>query len=171
MCACVCHVCRQDHRHNISPHFLPIYYSKVDPHPGEWGWEALLGMLVPALPAAVLLLVSVRFAPRSLPVALLLQTALFVTLNRVCTAQYFTWYLCLAPLATPYYSHKAFGLLRAAAAGWVLCLGLWLHRAYELEFAWVAGRDMLVHVWACSLLFYLCNMACIAVLVYAFEEH
>jgi hypothetical protein len=65
---------------------------------------------------------------REPPLALLLQTAVFVVWNKVITVQYFNWYLALAPLVLPQ-SRLAAGVAAGdgAAIVTVACLGLaWL---------------------------------------------
>ena len=165
----------------MSPHFLPIYYSKITTHDVNTessekgsGWVThMIGACVTGttIPAVLLLLcVSICFTSSSIVFAFCIQTILFVTLNKVCTAQYFTWYMCLLPLITPYYSHKSYKILGVMSVCWCICLCIWLFHAYHLEFNWVDGQDLLFRVWCSSLLFYVCNMLCICMLIYTFEK-
>lgn len=60
-----------------------------------------------------------RFA-RDLPVCLFLQTLLFVAFNKVCTAQYFAWYIALLPLVLPSSSLRLFGRGGLLIVAWLL---------------------------------------------------
>ena len=54
------------------------------------------------LPQILLIIFSaIRLSEANLCVCLLVQTMIFVAFNRVVTAQYFTWYLCLIPVCIP----------------------------------------------------------------------
>lgn len=66
---------------------------------------------------------------------------------QVCTAQYFTWYLCLLPVALSAIRWNA-DVYRSAAL-WLLSVALWLLHAYLLEFL---GWNVYDQVWMCSLL-------------------
>ena len=102
---------------------------------------------------------------RDLPFCLFLQTLLFVSFNKVCTAQYFVWYHALLPLVLPS-SAILLRPHRRATAGhvalWVGALALWLGWAHQLEFR---GRQCFLAVWAASLLFLGANVgvACHAI--------
>ncbi|PVG00553.1 hypothetical protein CPB86DRAFT_194739 [Serendipita vermifera] len=94
-----------------------------------------------------------------LPFILFFQTFTFVMLNKVCTSQYFMWYLWFLPLVIPRFrqtpgSEQGISTLRAAwmAILWVGSQALWLSYGYKLEFLgeqvflelWVSGTVMLV---------------------------
>jgi phosphatidylinositol glycan class M len=120
--------------------------------------------LILFLPQLVLLAVIVYlYAPRNLPVCLLLQTMVFVAYNKVITAQYFTWYLCLLPLAAPSLLNIPLQIAVMTALFWAAALAYWLYQAYQLEFI---GQDRFVAVWQASLLFHWANIAAIAVIAY-----
>ena len=81
----------------------------------------------------------------------LAQTLLFVAANKVCTAQYFLWWLPLLIVVVEDWRR----ILRPLR-NWVLSCGLWLLVAYGLEF-----RGLPVHIllWGCSLLFFRANVS------------
>ncbi len=54
-----------------------------------------------AIQALIVVAASLSLARRNLCVCLLVLTMCFVCFNAVVTAQYFTWYLCLLPVAVP----------------------------------------------------------------------
>ena len=90
------HLGRRDPRHNFSAHFLPAYLTYESPPAG-------LAAALLALPqwAATLGLAAAPGLAADLPAALFAQTLAFVALNRVYTAQYFSWYCVLLPLVLP----------------------------------------------------------------------
>jgi GPI mannosyltransferase 1 subunit M len=146
------HSTRADARHNYSLYFLPFYLL---PRP-----HAVLGGLLAFVPqAAAVLGAGVMLFCRP-PAAMLVATILFVALNKVCTAQYFVWFLSLAPLVLPtlgrtraetttttttkaaaaaadgHRSHTH--SLARAALWWLGAQTLWLLFAYALEHRGVA---------------------------------
>ena len=135
------HYGRVDHRHNLSPYFLPVYLG-----------ESVQGGFLPQL--AALLAVSYAFvdAPAFCWFAC---TAVFVTLNKVVTVQYFSWYLCLLPPALRYIKMRS-ETAAALAALWAVALLAWLLSAHELEFQ---GLPAFGKVWAASLAFMAVNTA------------
>jgi len=95
-------------------------------------------------------------AKRDLPTAMLAQTFAFVTFNKVCTSQYFLWYMVLLPLYLPrssFLHNKPHGF--AALVLWVASQGLWLQQGYELEF--LGESTFLPGLWLASLGFFLVN--------------
>jgi phosphatidylinositol glycan class M len=137
------HFSRVDHRHNYSMHWYWIYLARA-----RASNMALAGRLL-LLPQLVLLVfTSLGVAPHNLSLALFLQTFLFVAHNKVITAQYFTWYLCLLPLCS-------FSVRPRAVAFLLGSVVLWLASAYCLEM-----QGMAVHriVWMASLLCFVANV-------------
>jgi GPI mannosyltransferase 1 subunit M len=144
------HFARVDHRHNYSMHWYWIYLGRArldddDDDESSAAHMVLAGQLL-LLPQAVLLVfTSLGMAPYNLCLALFVQTFLFVAHNKVITAQYFTWYLCLLPLC-----NASLALTRRVVVALVLLLGsivFWLGSAYCLEM-----RGLAVHrvVWVAS---------------------
>ncbi|KAF5116093.1 hypothetical protein DV454_001883 [Geotrichum candidum] len=111
------HLSRIDHRHNFSPYSTLLYISSSPavtastssaapvtnpflhfitsfiPEPSKWAFFPQLflsGFLIPVL-----------FAKRDVTKTMFLQTFAFVTFNKVCTAQYFMWYMVLLPFYLP----------------------------------------------------------------------
>lgn len=174
------HLTRVDHRHNFSPYFYVYYFEKSmeaingPSNPDATTIFTLLDKLSPSIPQILLNLVVSWHTLRgslTLSASFLLITIIFVTYNKVITAQYFTWYLCLAPttiveaLLSPQYSvltieelYSRGRQLIIKVALWILSLVIWLYWAYRLEFK---GEEVFSAVWMASLLFHLANVACI----------
>lgn len=91
------HVIRKDHRHNFSPYFYPIYlgYSETQNASSldlatSYYKAVVRSPLVSFVPQMLLAIGSgFAFGPRleDLPFAWFIQTAIFVTFNKVCTSQ------------------------------------------------------------------------------------
>ncbi|CDJ49735.1 GPI mannosyltransferase 1, putative [Eimeria brunetti] len=123
------HATRSDHRHNMSPYFYLLYLDSVAPVKG-----LSVALLLPQLLCALLL--GCFFAASNLEAGLFLETVAFVALNKVCTTQYFLWWLCLLPFAVGATDMKKNTLLQtglAMAVFQVACL-FWLFFGYKLEF-------------------------------------
>lgn len=76
------HVKRRDHRHNFSPYWLMYYYDSTMKIPD------IASSLIPFIPQALLSLwIAYSWGKRDFCFALLLQTFVFVSLNKVCTSQ------------------------------------------------------------------------------------
>ena len=84
------------------------------------------------------------------------QSYLFVTFNKVCTSQYFIWYLSLLPLAMLRLKlvHQSRKLLIALCGVWIGSQALWLASAYALE---IRGVNTYLVTWTCSLVYVACN--------------
>jgi GPI mannosyltransferase 1 subunit M len=156
------HFSRVDHRHNYSIFWYGIYLARDQAASSAMN---VVGRLL-LLPQLVLLVyTSLGIAPNELSLALFCQTYLFVTLNKVITAQYFTWYLCLLPLC----SH-AFSLTRKvqqAVIALVASVVFWLANAYCLEM-----QGMAVHrlVWFASVLYFAANIQLLCALLQSYAD-
>jgi phosphatidylinositol glycan class M len=92
------HITRKDHRHNFSLYFLHMYLSSNKVLGDPW---STLNSLLSFVPQFALVFFLGLFLAQDLFLACFLQTFAFVALNKVCTSQYFMWYLCLLPLVLP----------------------------------------------------------------------
>ena len=141
------HLRRADHRHSFSVFWLPIYLSRARQDDAL----RLLLKLAPFAAHVLLQAASLKALKHDIDKCALAQTLLFVAANKVCTAQYFLWWL---PLLIVVVDDWRF-MLRPLR-NWVLSCGLWLLVAYGLEF-----RGLPVHIllWGCSLLFFRANVS------------
>ncbi|BCS05340.1 glycosylphosphatidylinositol-alpha 1,4 mannosyltransferase I [Aspergillus luchuensis] len=124
------HLTRIDHRHNFSPYSTLLYLSAAGEVQGNFESLAFIPQLLLSVVVIPLIL-----AKKSLPGAMLAQTFAFVTFNKVCTSQYFLWYLIFLPFYLPGSSMlKAPRFGSVVAAAWVIGQALWLQQGYNLEF-------------------------------------
>lgn len=152
------HIVRGDIKHNFSPYFYLLYLTS-DPITGV---PICLRLLV-FIPQVLLLVVVAAAFHRDQPLAWFLCTFVFVMANKVCTSQYFLWYLSLLPVILPYLK---LSMVQACSllALWFSTQGLWLLPAYYLEFK---GQNTFIYIWMASLLFFAAN----AFIVYYIVKH
>ncbi|GIC93206.1 glycosylphosphatidylinositol-alpha 1,4 mannosyltransferase I [Aspergillus udagawae] len=124
------HLTRIDHRHNFSPYSTLLYLSAAGG--ARTAFESLA--FIPQLLLAVVVIPLV-LGKKSLAGTMLAQTFAFVTFNKVCTSQYFLWYLVFLPFYLPSSSlmkNPRKGILVGLL--WVVAQALWLQQGYNLEF-------------------------------------
>ncbi len=147
------HFTRTDVRHNFSPYFLHLYLSAADAAGGS-----TYTSLITFLPQITVIIVVSLSLYRSLPTCLFLLTLIFVTLNKVVTAQYFLWWSSFLPLLLPTLLHR--NTRRKAAATvlsavlWILSEAHWLLWGFEVE---VMGRAAWTGMWVASMVFLAAN--------------
>ncbi|GAA6060212.1 hypothetical protein JCM10212_002291 [Sporobolomyces blumeae] len=152
------HLTRLDHRHNFSPYFYSYYLSSfassTPPSPGPLQLLRSFAAhpLAAFLPQMILSVgLGFVFAHDDLAYAWFVQTFAFVTFNKVCTSQYFLWYLWLLPVALARIHMSARRSISVASI-WVLSQALWLSQAYRLE---IAGTGGYLAVWSAGIVFFL----------------
>ncbi|KAJ5109513.1 hypothetical protein N7456_006188 [Penicillium angulare] len=153
------HVTRIDHRHNFSPYATLLYL--VAAGNTEFHFETLA-----FLPQLLLVVVALPLvlAKKNLATSMLAQTFAFVTFNKVCTSQYFLWYLILLPFYLPsseLIRKPTLGL--TAAALWVIGQALWLQQGYYLEFLGLSS--FVPGLFLASLFFFAVNIWILGIIV------
>lgn len=139
------HFLRKDNRHNFSIYFYPLYLTYTDS-------AKLVGLLAFVPQWGLILYMSlIRMNPFK---SMLAVTFVFVIFNKVCTAQYFIWYITLLPISLPFFG---FGWKDGLSSilPWVLSELHWLYWGYKLE---MLGENVFLQLWAASLLFFLANV-------------
>ncbi|UMM18051.1 hypothetical protein L5515_014298 [Caenorhabditis briggsae] len=141
------HIKRRDLAHNFSPYFYPLYIYEAEPVISQ---IIGLGAFIPQL------MLTVVFAFKhydDLPFCWFITTFAFVTYNKVCTSQYFVWYIVLLPLL----AHKIMMSRKRALTligAWFGTQGIWLLTAYLFEFE---GHDTFFLMFLASCLFLITN--------------
>ena len=184
------HIFRMDHRHNFSPHFYSTYLLKSSAF--DTSMMSAVASLPATTPSASVLLLpwslfpffpqllliftaAISTASKELEICLLVQTLVFVAFNKVCTAQYFTWYLCFLPIAmvrvNPMFFQVRAREVYLASIAWIVSFALWLWRAHSLE---ILGSNSFLSVWQLSLAFHIgqCAVAavCIRAAVFSYDK-
>ncbi|KAF9435571.1 hypothetical protein BGZ76_005963 [Entomortierella beljakovae] len=146
------HVTRKDHRHNFSFWFYNIYLTFTSPT------GTLIGVLTFVPQLAIVFAIGCCFG-KDIFLCAFLQTFAFVAWNKVCTAQYFMWYIVFLPLlipslaSNPRLSFKSHGLKMIGA--WAASQGLWLFNAYNLEFL---GENTFMMLFVASSVMFVSNV-------------
>ncbi|KAL8733954.1 MAG: hypothetical protein Q9181_003368 [Wetmoreana brouardii] len=156
------HLTRIDHRHNFSPYNTLLHLSSAMPDKvSSLKLESLA--FIPQLLISALL-IPLALAKKDLAGTMLAQTFAFVAFNKVCTSQYFLWYLVLLPFYLPYSSFLVRPRLGISALVlWIGAQALWLHQAYRLEFL---GQSTFVPgLWISGLVFFAVNIWILGIMV------
>ncbi|CAG8543620.1 1652_t:CDS:2 [Funneliformis mosseae] len=142
------HVTRKDHRHNFSLWFYYIYLTF------DISKSSIMALLAFLPQISIVTLLGIVFG-NDIFFACFVQTFAFVIYNKVCTSQYFMWYICLFPLIIQSTTIKFFykGLFMLFA--WIGGQALWLYQAYNLEFL---GENTFFNIWLASIVFFMANV-------------
>ncbi|KRZ86197.1 GPI mannosyltransferase 1 [Trichinella sp. T8] len=143
------HLRRTDYKHNFSPFFLPLYLN-ADSSTNIIAWISYAAFVPQAL---IVLFLALKFA-RQLPICWFISTLAFVAHNKVCTSQYFVWYLAFLPTVWSGFDCDR-GRPVQLLLWWTAGQALWLLPAYCLEFR---GFNFFLPVWIASVLFFLINV-------------
>ena len=138
------HLKRRDVRHNFSLYFYMLYLNSNE-------FLKFLCFLCQFLMLFVISFVTYE----DLPFCFFLLTYTFVSFNKICTSQYFLWYLSLLPLLTPGFLHLELKNILQPVLLWFLGQGIWLYFAYLLEFQ---GINTFFFIWLSGIFFYLVNI-------------
>ncbi|CAF0916619.1 unnamed protein product [Didymodactylos carnosus] len=149
------HVVRRDIRHNFSPYFYVYYLTSNSPS------NTLLSILSFLLQLINTVVLSVKLH-QNIELCLFVLTMSFVTFNKVCTSQYFLWYLVYIPLLMPSLQMKK-RWLAGLFILWILPQCLWLYFAYQLEFK---GINTFIKIWSSSLLFFSINILIMCIIIW-----
>ncbi|KAI9832616.1 MAG: GPI mannosyltransferase 1 [Phylliscum demangeonii] len=156
------HLIRIDHRHNFSV-YNTLLYLNSSPASSQSALHLESLAFLPQLFLSAFAIPAV-LAKKDLAATMLAQTFAFVTFNKVCTSQYFLWYMIFLPFYLPkssLLSHPRLGI--PAVVLWVLSQAFWLQQAYQLEYL---GKSTFVPgLWAGGVVFFLTNVCLLAVVI------
>ncbi|KAI8306201.1 GPI mannosyltransferase 1 [Colletotrichum sp. SAR11_240] len=155
------HVTRIDHRHNFSPYNILLYLNSAMPSTATIKIES-----VAFFPQIVLstILIPLVLAKKDLATSMMAQTFAFVTFNKVCTSQYFLWYMVFLPLYLPNSAFLKSPKLGVTALGlWVVSQAAWLQQGFQLEF--LGYSTFFPGLFASSVGFFLVNCWILGVII------
>ncbi|KAK9468878.1 PIG-M-domain-containing protein [Lipomyces arxii] len=148
------HLSRSDHRHNFSPYNILLYMSSSPNIVHKSPYPSLA--FIPQLFISGVFL-PFMLAKKDLAKTMFVQTFAFVTFNKVCTSQYFMWYIVLLPFYLP-----GSAMLRKKWLGvwslilWTLSQVLWLQQGFELEY--LGKSTFFPGIFAATLIFFSVNI-------------
>ena len=162
------HFKRRDLQHNFSIYF---YLFRLFPeHQELLSKTAFVFQLIGVLIISLIYLsvdTNPRVKLRKLNFGLFCTTFLFVSLNKVCTSQYFSWYLIYLPLIIDSLSLDLKQSVTLILV-WILAQANWLMFAYLYEYQ---GYDTLDYVGNCSMLFLMSNLWTLVTLCQNFSRN
>jgi len=150
-----------DHRHNFSP-YNTLLHLNSSPSVTSTARLERLAFIPQLLLSAVA--IPLALAKKDLAGAMLCQTLAFVTFNKVCTSQYFLWYLVFLPVYLPnsrLLRDKTLGM--TALFAWVLGQAAWLYQGYKLEFLGI--QTFVPGLWYAGLAFFAINCWILGVII------
>ncbi|KAF3035451.1 GPI mannosyltransferase 1 [Didymella heteroderae] len=157
------HLTRIDHRHNFSP-YNTLLYLNSSPGGTQSTFELERLAFLPQLLLSALM-IPLALAKKDLPSTMLAQTFAFVAFNKVCTSQYFLWYMMFLPYYLPdsvLFQSPTIGF--TALAAWVVGQAAWLQQGFQLEFN---GYSTFVPgLWLSSIVFFIVNVGILGVIIY-----
>ncbi|KFD48375.1 hypothetical protein M514_10727 [Trichuris suis] len=124
------HIGRTDIRHNFSAYFFPLYLLGGRETPVL---KALLSYSSFVLQFMLIVAIAIVYAENDLEFCWFLTTFSFVTFNKVCTSQYFVWYLTFLPVVSGRLSLST-SMAKRISLLWLFAQAQWLLPAYLLEF-------------------------------------
>ncbi|PNP85730.1 hypothetical protein FNYG_00786 [Fusarium nygamai] len=157
------HVTRIDHRHNFSPYNVLLYLTSATPADAAPSFRIESFAFLPQLLLSCVL-IPLAIAKRDLATAMMAQTFAFVTFNKVCTSQYFLWYMIFLPLYLPnssFLRNPKLGI--SALLLWVVSQAAWLQQGYQLEFLGIS--TFFPGLWLASIGFFLVNCWILGVII------
>lgn len=138
------HIFRKDIKHNFSVYFYMLYLNR----------NQFFNFVCFINQSAILIVISFMMY-EDLAFCFFLLTQTFVTFNKICTSQYFLWYISLLPLLVPGFAHLKVKQIVLPITIWFSGQGLWLFCAYLLEFR---GVNTFLFIWSFGILFFLINV-------------
>lgn len=118
------------------------------------------------LPQLFLAVIAIPLAlsGKDLAGSMLAQTFAFVTFNKVCTSQYFLWYLVFLPFYLPdsvFMKSSKRGVVSLIA--WIVGQAVWLQQGFQLEFL---GESTYVYgLWFANIFFFAINCEILGTIV------
>ena len=151
------HIFRRDVKHNFSVYFYMLYLNS----------SVFLNFLCFFNQFVVLVVISLVMYEDP-PYCFFLLTQTFVTFNKICTSQYFLWYISLLPLVVPGFIHLKLKQVIFPVIFWFLGQAVWLFFAYLLEFR---GINSFLYIWLSGIAFYLINVVIASWCVHYYRFH
>lgn len=157
------HLFRQDHRHNFSSFFYPIYLEKslkIENLPSNSLLVSMsrisLCLLFVTLFLFLIYFLRVKESSFRLVKCLFATTFLFVATNKVCTGQYFLWIFIFLPLLpASWFSSKQLRWYHSIALVVLVVVFLgWLSIAAQLE---ILGVNRFLLLWKVSIALLIAN--------------